>query len=100
MKYSVECFGWLFTTHNKYAYEEAMNLEDTEKNSLNNPRLRFLINMSDSTFNMSNPNITERKVYYTDSFKDMLHVLNKSLSYDDHEEIDNIIGNDPYTPLY
>ncbi len=98
MVYTIECNGAKWTTKNKYLYDLALTLEDGGI-GLSNERQRFLIN---HYFTRVSENKGARK---TDNSIGSLHSLSiemnkRHLSYEDEEYLDDIIGVDPYTPLY
>lgn len=100
MEYIVNCSGRKYITKNKYFHDYAMSLSDNG-NSLSNPRLRFIINMEDN-FRIETKNKPKKKVDNTiGSLYPLSKEMNKTfLSSEDEEWLDDILGPDPYTPLY
>lgn len=101
MEYIVKCRGKEYVTRVKYFYEYALSLEDNDK-CLSNPRMRFIINMAEN-FRLKKQDINRR--VRRDNTIGSLHPLAQEmhkvhLSYEDEELLDDILGNDPYTPLY
>ena len=102
MEYAVNCSGRKYITKNKYFYDCAMSLFDDGK-SLRNPRLRFIINMGDN-FRMEtkDKDKPKKKVDNTiGSLYPLAKEISKTfLSSEDEEWLDDVLGSDPYTPLY
>lgn len=101
MEYTVKCRGKEYITSVKYFYEHALSLEDNGK-SLNNPRMRFIINTAER-FRLKDQSINRR--VRRDNTIGSLHSLAQEmhkihLSDRDEEWLDDILGSDPYTPLY
>lgn len=100
MEYVIKAAGKEWVTNKEYLYERALTLNDDAGFSLDNERLRFVINHYFLQKSENKP--LKRKV---DNSIASLHSLSQemgkvNLSYEDEEWLDDILGSDPYTPLY
>lgn len=100
MEYTIRAAGKEWITTDKFLYETALTNEDTGKVELSNKRFRFVINHYFRQKVENKP--IRRKVDNTIASLHPLSIeMGKSyLSYEDEEYLDEILGPDPYTPLY
>ena len=91
----VLCRGKEYIADNKYFLDYALSLEDTGT-ALNNPRLEFIINNFEYFKRKSNKPQKHHNANTTKLLYSLTYEMSKcSLSKEDEEYLDEIIGNDP-----